>query len=219
MRRRSSVLAIAVVAIVCGVPLAACAQTYSGSLSSASGQIDGRQEWIDPGPTMLSWEVTDMGAFYHYQYTLAVPQNSSEISHFIIGVSDNFGIGDFWNETGAFQGTEVGDFDQANGNPSIPGLLHGLKFDDTSGTTLVVDFDSSRVPVWGDFYAKCGGNPPNEAWNLGFALPNPTDPPSNGTISNHILVPDTVVPEPSSLLLCLLALPGACLLAWRRWRK
>ena len=67
----------------------------------------------------------------------------------------------------------------------------------------MIAFDSWRDPVWGDFYAKCGGSPANEAWNMGFGSPD-SDPmlaPINGSIDNHILVPDTHSPEPSSFLI------------------
>ena len=78
----------------------------------------------------------------------------------------------------------------------------------------MIEFDSIRMPVWGDFYAKCGGIPPNEAWNEGFATPDPLDPPADGSIASHILVPDSFVPEPTTLSLLV-----ACgLLAARRRR-
>ena len=150
--------------------------TYSGDLTTATvnSEIDGVGEWITPGPTSIHWEVTDNGSSWHYKYVLTVP-GEHEVSHFIIEVSDTFGPGDF-DYTG--YPTSIGDYHQGNGNPDIPGVLHGLKFDETSGTTLVVEFDSLRVPVWGDFYAKDGGNPTIQAWNEGFVDADPLDPGS-----------------------------------------
>ncbi len=188
--------------------------TYSGDLSSALGEIGGMNGWINPGPTTISWEVTDMTTHFHYKYVLTVPESESNISHFLIEVSELFSYDDFWNETGPFVGTEIGDWNQDNGNPSIPEEVHGLKFDNMWGATTVIEFDSLRMPVWGDFYAKGGGTPVDEAWNQGIDLPDPPDPPSDGSIDNHILVPDTVVPEPSSLVL--LALSGLLLTVRRR---
>ena len=196
-------------------------ENFAGSLSSADSEIVALGDWA-AGAVTLSWNITDMGTYYHYEYTLDVPQ--SDISHFIIGVSDTFESSNFWGETGTFGDTIIGDFDNTNGNPDIPGTLHGLKFDDTSGTTLTISFDSDRQPVWGDFYAKDGVHTEpsgtkitNQVWNTGFSLANPTDPPANGTINNHVLVPDTMsvvpvlVPEPTTVSLLLTGLLG---LAW-----
>lgn len=153
---------------------------------------------------------------YHYKYTLNVPGPGNEISHFILEVSDLFSEEDFWNETGPFGPAGIGDFNQGNGNPDIPGEIHGLKFDELWGTTAVIEFDSSRMPVWGDFYAKDGGNPTNQAWNEGFARPDPPDPADDGSIDNHILVPDSHVPEPATLALVVL---GGLMIARRRTRR
>jgi hypothetical protein len=61
------------------------------------------------------------------------------------------------------------------------------------------------VPVWGDFYAKCGAHPPNQIWNMGITLPDPMAPAANGSIDNHILVPDSYnIPEPATFVLLLI---------------
>ena len=181
--------------------------TYSGSLSSSLGEIEGLQEWIDPGQTTIAWEITDVTTHFHYKYTLSVPPAEKDISHFIIEVSTQFDDDNFWNESGPFAGTEVNDFSQANGSPSIPEGTHGLKFDDMSGTMVVIEFDSDRRPVWGDFYAKGGGDATNEAWNEGFSRTDPLDDPGDGSIDNHILVPDSVLPEPGTLALLMVGGP------------
>jgi hypothetical protein len=202
MRVRFLLPAVAAIAAV--VPFGPGA-TFSGQLSSALLEVGGQGDWVNQGSTTIAWEVTDMTTHFHYKYTLTVPQTTNEISHFLIEVSPNFGMGDFWNESGPFQATEIGNYDQSNGNPSIPEAVHGLKFDEMSGTTAIIEFDTLRVPVWGDWYAKCGGNPPNEAWNMGIDSPDPLAPAANGSINNHILVPDSVVPEPATLSLMALA--------------
>lgn len=191
--------------VVSMIASSAMATMYSGSLSSASGEIGGLGSWVSPGPTTIAWEVTDLGTYFHYKYTLTVPSHA--ISHFIVEVSPAAESGDFSNLAGSFGGAwEIGDFTQSNGNPNIPQPIHGLKFDQTYGTTATFEFDSVRVPVWGDFYAKCGANPPNQAWNTGISTPDPIAPVSNGSIGNHILVPDSqVIPEPATMLMLLLA--------------
>ena len=191
-----------------------CGESLSGSLTSADGGLDGVGQWVNPGPATISWVITDMGSYYNYEYTLSVPENAKSISHFIVGVSSTFSESNFWNATGSFSVAEIDDFSQANGNPDMPGGLHGLKFDETSGDTLVISFDSDRVPVWGDFYAKGGGNPASQVWNSGFVTANPMDPAMDGSLLGHILVPDTntiEVPEPITLSLLCVALLGMVL--------
>jgi hypothetical protein len=111
-------------------------------------------------------------------------------------------------------GYEINYYD--GGDPSIetmPGDMYGIKFDvdDLDATTIIIEFDSTSMPEWGDFYARCGSRPEHEdgsviwnsAWNGGFesepaetagAGNDPTDPVSNESYLNHILVPDTYGP-------------------------
>jgi hypothetical protein len=178
---------------------------YTGSLSSSLGEVDGKQVWIDPGPTTIEWTVTEnLDSSWHYEYTLTVPSTQTEISHFIIEVSEGFGDADIFNQSGPFSKTEIMKHRPSSpASPSLPDDIYGIKFDDTTGTTLTIAFDSWRMPVWGDFYAKGGGRPPDEAWNMGFASPDidPLDLPASGSIDNHILVPDAYIPEPATFLL------------------
>jgi len=188
---------------------------YSGSLVSSAdgtGGIQGVSTWIDPGDTTFAWEVTVYDTHVHYKYTLTVPEH--DVSHLIIETSTNFGSEDIDNETGNFNGTEIKTHIPGKGNPDMPDDVYGVKFDDTSGTTLVIEFDSTRLPVWGDFYAKDGGNPINQAWNDGFLDDDPTDPPADDSIANHVLVPNGHTPEPAAM--ALLVLGGTGVLMRRR---
>ena len=89
----------------------------------------------------------------------------------------------------------------------------------TSTATLVTD----RAPVWGDFYAKDGGGNAEDAvaaWNTGFLDADPLDLPADGSINNHVLVPDTYttpVPEPGTLLLVGTGLTSAGVWSRKRW--
>lgn len=215
VRNKGSHAAIAVVlvAVLCS---AAQADMYSGSLSSGNG-LTGVGAWATNAT--LSWTVdnTSTPGYWHYSYTLSVV--GKDISHMIIEVSDTF------TETNLFNlgwgPYEIGIFSESNGNPGMgSSSVFGLKIDETSGTSVTISFDSDRVPVWGDFYAKDGKNDGAliYLYNSGFSAPDPIVEPTNDTIDNHLLVPDTttVIPLPGAVVLGSLGLGFA---EWLRRRK
>ena len=66
---------------------------------------------------------------------------------------------------------------------------------------------------------RAGGSD-NSAWNTGFLDADPLDLPANGSINNHVLVPDTYttpVPEPGTLLLVGTGLASAGAWSRKRW--
>ena len=217
------------IAMIVGLAATGNAVAYYGELSGATGGIDGTGVWKNDNgsddwlaPT-LSWTVIQKPDLtWSYDYTLTVYKH--DISHFINEVSTAFTSNDVDNPTalqGTYGSTEVGLFTSANGNPGMIGQLNGLKFDNATGAILQVTFDSPRRPVWGDFYAKGGkaGGTINAVWNAGFALDDPTSPIANGSLDNHILVPDTNcdVPEPTTMIL--LAMGTGLIARKRRYRS
>jgi hypothetical protein len=92
--------------------------------------------------------------------------------------------------------------------------MYGIKFVMPSNTvSATIAFDSTRLPEWGDFYARCGvrvehtldpSDPNwkqwNSAWNTGFASGetagagnDPIALAGSGSYNGHLLVPDSAV--------------------------
>jgi hypothetical protein len=198
--------------------------------SGSDNGLVGNGNWSD---IAVSWSITQTGSVFHYEYTFS-GLSGKNLSHFILDLSDNcVSSCDHSTSNGScvynadydVAGTpnlEYGTFGPASGNPGFPtgGSITGVKFDSWPDGLSAIEFDSSRAPMWGDFYAKggkvIGTNTFNYAYNQGLA--------NHSTYNDakfFIAVPDTVgstVPEPGSLML--IASGGLLLVlgAWRRAR-
>jgi len=212
--------------IVALLPLTCPADLYpgplgSGSLTGASGGITATDGWTTTAA--LSWELTwNADGSLHYKYTWTAA--NKEISHFILEVSKDFSLS---NPLDYFNGVLPMDEDPqtydsdgpGKSNPGMPGSVWGLKYE-TTAMTFVLEFDSFRAPMWGDFYAKDGTyNPPDGpkedvyAYNAGFGKAEIYD--ADGDLWK-IAVPDTsYVPITGAVLLGMLGL-GAAGLRLRR---
>jgi hypothetical protein len=182
--------------------------SYSGSLTGDGGGLFGTDGW-DSSATSLSWTVTDLGSgIWEYNYIFEVPRK--DISHFQIEVSDSFTCENYLSGP-CYELDTWGPGLHGNSDPGIPGDMYGLKFDGCDSMMCDVTFTSDRAPVWGDFYSKDGSDAGEwvYVYNDGFTIADPTDPADNGSVLNHILVPDTtngpppgpVIPAPAAILL------------------
>jgi len=168
------------------------AVSYTGGLSTLDGGLVANGLWGEGA--FLGWEIWQNNDLsWHYWYVLEVGE--SDISHVIFQVSDTFTGDDIVggsiklnDEPGFYD--EIGTQKTGQGNVGMPSGIWGIKFSGTS-TSMTYAFDSWRVPVWQDFYAKGGrtGGDWNYLYNAGFTDPNPLVGAHDGTEGYHILAP------------------------------
>ena len=202
---------LAILLAIVVTTVAAQGAVYSGTLTGDGGGIFATDGW-NSTLTSLTYTVTvpsEAGpGLVNYKYEFSVPVKG--ISHLIIEVSENFTLDDIFPQVGEIK-TYSAD-DQGASNPSMPSPMFGIKFESggTDELNWVVEFDSTRLPTWGDFYSKDGTDEQGAidvyAYNSGFGADPPADPEADGYIepsstpyNNKILVPDTI-PEPATLL-------------------
>lgn len=157
----------------------------------------------------VNWGITDMGSYFHYEYTFSGSidpvQQLKNFSHLLLELSPGVVIGDIKNLTGATPEAinPIFDWTSQQGNPGLPGTLHGIKLNPVAGSNIFTfSFDINRAPVYGNFYAKDGGgtDPATAVIAMNWALQY-GDPISFDKFQ-YIAVPDTTaVPIPGSLLL------------------
>ena len=206
------------------------ASAASGSLvdfrSTADGALIGGGQYAPPPADngyKVSWSISqNMDSSWHYEYTFTEQDNdnlSPATSHMIIELSENITSADIYNVGGDVQSATFGTFGPAPGNPGFPAgeTIFGIKFD-LNGDQRTVTFDSTRQPMWGDFYAKGGSSSFAYNADVGVGVANVNDYNAvpidalGGSLSK-VLVPDTI-PEPTSMML--LAIAGAAIAARRR---
>lgn len=232
-------IALALAAVLAPASLA----DFSGSLSTVPiGGLVGGGSWANGGS--LEWAVSFNDALqrWSYSYILEVPDDPA-ISHFIVEVSDDdpgpaFTSEDLFGPASDPEGwiseISIRFYTSSPSNPGMPDEgIYGIKFDATQDEDLetlkiTIEFDSDRVPVWGDFYAKGGSDSYIYNSGLGYVDPlaDPHDGPHWSTVQlptgastniAHLLVPDSkVVPAPGAVVLGSLGLAFA---GWLRRRK
>jgi hypothetical protein len=167
--------------------------------SGADGGIIGVGGWAN-GNFQLEWEVSQDDGLWAYEYTVTYPDPTREgpdISHFILEVTND-------DNPFKFTSPQISDIEGpdwwvgGSGNPSMPNLVYGVKFDLFAGKYTIT---TDRGPVWGVFYAKDGTG--TEAWSS--ALEEEQYMISEDLVKLDFIVrpdgSDIPVPEPATMLL------------------
>jgi len=182
-----------------------------------------------PSDFTIQWDITrDLAnAVWTYEYTLYA--NCKDVSHFLLELTQGDGFGDILNpriqfgdggwEPLSVEGPRTWDGQNGNSSPGWPDgqSMYGIKFD-TGGGIVSYAFETSRDPVWGNFYVKSGKHEGDwvYAYNKGFSK---KDFDSDDKL-DFIVRPNggtpPVVPEPASYLLFV---AGSGVFAYRRYRK
>lgn len=207
-------------ALSAGVPVSP--SDFVSSRTSGAG-VTATSPWSNPGGFTLGWNITQTGSTFHYLYTLTIPQKNP--SHILLQLSNTITDQNFNQiitnfELNGSPYTPVGPElfvpgGMGNSNPGLPGNLYGMKIDFSGGVLNTFSFDSTRAPMWGDFYSKDGKSGGHDviAYNTGFGQ-NPTP-----NFQNWIAVPDTHeinVPEPTTYALLAACLAIGMLVSRRR---
>ena len=226
-------LLIGLVVILFAISNAHAVLVYTGTLASPdqSGVTSGDDGWgpHEDGFSVIWTIYENPDHTWHYKYDF-YKGNGEPLekltSHFIISLSDNIQESDLFNFSSDIEDPPTfGTFGPSKSNPGFPTgeTISGIKFDMTNEQDTV-EFDSTRMPMWGDFYAKDGksGGLWNYAYNtdLGIAVVNLQDYENpaldeHGNFLHKILVPDTIITVPEPATICILAL-GAILLRKRK---
>jgi hypothetical protein len=158
----------------------------------------------------VAWDISSNGdGTWHYCYEFTKSNGDpldKAVSHVIIQVSENFTQEDILSG----DGYELGQYGPENpSNPGLPGQVYGLKFDLGQNASC---FDSTRAPMWGDFYAKDGAASTggfNYVYNTSFGVEvteetlhdyNGVPEDALGNALYKVLVPNTI-PEPATMLI------------------
>lgn len=229
---KCGVLAPLLVVLLLGGTRLQASIVVEGFLSTPveNGIISGGGSWLSSGGGFrLTWTVfQNVDYTWHYKYEFSKENGDPLVkllSHIIISLSDDIQENELYNLGVDVGELEFGEFGPSSpGNPGFPAgeTISGVKIGLTNAQA-VVEFDATREPMWGDFYAKDGvnGDALNYAYNtdLGVLVDNqhaymetPVDASQNAL--HKILVPDTYIPEPATI--CLLGFGALSLLRKRR---
>ena len=186
-------------AFLLGMVTSSWASSYSGDISGST-LISGASAW---DTAVLSWTVDNESNPGYWTYDYEWSAINKGLSHLNIEVSTVFDLeNDLYSYNSYLTGIKAVEGPQTF--DEIGGSIFGIKWDlnDTAEDIMYFHLTlvSTKAPMWGDFYAKDGNGGTVNARNLNFGT-DTTDPIGDGNNGGWVLVPDTVVPIPSAILL------------------
>ena len=222
MRKLITAMVVMGVLLMGGASLQA---TIVSSLSSpvASGVFSDGGDWGSDGDGFqIQWTISqNLDQSWHYKYEFLKANGEplrKLVSHFDFSLSDNITAEDLYNFSSDIDEVTFGTFGPGPSSPGFPTgeSIYGVKFDLTDNQA-VAEFDSTRQPMWDDFYTKSGASQDGvspKSWNYAYNVDigedvanlhsytgTPVDAFGNELFK--ILVPNTI-PEPA--MICLVAL-------------
>lgn len=221
MKNHALVACLIGLAILAPPALAGLNTLSKGSLTTTNdGGLTGTESWATG--TTIAWEVeATSGGAYRYTYTFTV--QSKALSHIIFEVSKTFTANDFLGlilpDDAIWEGPKdfVPNSDPLKTNGGLPDVMRGVKVEGLAeDLEWTIQFDTMRMPMWGNFYAEDGQDGEGSEKNLVYAYN--TDFLNVGGVNDRyaemspgdfIAVPDTYVPVPGAVLLGLLGLSAA----------
>lgn len=149
---------------------------YSGSSSTTSGGVTGKDTYSS---FQIQWSITAPSQngtqYYHYVYTLT-DSSGNALKHpqnnFLLEVSTAItsSNGTISNISPGLVESGPRTYTTANFS-TLPGSIYAIDLSTPSNPAGMYSFDSTKAPVWGDFYAQSNRN--RRAYNTSFGV-NPT---------------------------------------------
>jgi hypothetical protein len=179
-----------------------------------------------PSVFTIQWDISQdpESLIWTYEYTLFSARK--DISHFILELTEGDSFADSsWGDGAAEWGVWDGSHGQSDPGWPEGAYFYGMKFD-YGGRYVTYTLETTRDPVWGNFYVKSGKHHGDNVYAYNSGLEEFTID-SEGMIHftsdnklDFIVRPDggapPVVPEPASSLLFL---TGSAIFAYRRYFK
>lgn len=177
-----------------------------------------------PSVFTIQWDISQdsESLIWTYEYTLFSARK--DISHFILELTEGENFIDYnWGSGAVEWGLWDGSHGQSDPGWPVGASFYGMKFD-YGGSYVTYTLETTRDPVWGNFYVKSGKHNGNDVYAYNSGLEEFTVDPG-GKIHftsddklDFIVRPDggsspPVVPEPASSILFL---AGSVVFAYRR---
>lgn len=188
-----------IIFVMLGMVTSSWASSYTGSLSVASDTLI-PEDWND---AVFSWTVDDITNPCYWTYDYEWSSGAKDLSHIDIEVSETFDF-DYDLISWDSHGMPIAKVEGPQTFNEKYGSIFAIKWELNENTTSFhLTLVSTRMPMWGDIYAKdgsIGGDIDIYAINSKFGI-DTSDPIGDGNNEGWALVPNSAVPIPSAVWL------------------